>query len=344
MENWPWYVAAGCLGGAAIVALAWAVVIAAVRVYFRHYYGEQIIRIFEERPLFIVPRGQISAGAEQFRFEAPGGVELQGCYFRTVGRRKGVILFGLEFGSNRWSAAQYCAPLLAAGYDIFTYEPRNQADSDKDSTYEPIQWVTDRDLGDLRAALRYLMSRDDAPSEEVGIGVFGISKGGSVALLEAAENPLIRCIATDGAYAAYTTMVPYMRRWVSIYSERKRLQQRMPDWLYGQIGLSCMRVSARRRGVRFLNLEPLLPRLRQPLLMIHGGADTYIKPVMAETLYKLAGSQTKDLWIVPGAKHNQAAHIAGVEYSSRLVAFFDEHLAPENAYATSAGDSLLATV
>jgi dienelactone hydrolase len=37
--------------------------------------------------------------------------------------------------------------------------------------------VTDRDVSDMRAAVAYLRSRRDAPAG--GIGLFGISKGGS---------------------------------------------------------------------------------------------------------------------------------------------------------------------
>ena len=50
--------------------------------------------------------------------------------------------------------------------------------------------------------------------------------------------------------------------------------------------------------------------IRQPLLMIHGGGDTYITPEMAEALYKQSSRGRATLWIVPGAKHNQAIQIA----------------------------------
>lgn len=295
-----------------------------IRGYFLKYFGPSIIRIFEERPLFIIPKGKPVHGAEEVRFPTTHGLTLQGTYFRAAGPRKGLILFGLEFGSNRWAAVQYCTALLESGYDVFTYEPRNQGDSDRDPSYEPLQWVTDKDLADFRAALDYLKSRPDFPTR--GIGLFGISKGGSVGLAGAAESRLIRCVVTDGAYAAYTTMVPYMRRWVTIYSNRKRLQSILPDWFYGLIGLACMDKSASNRKVRFLPIERAVKRLSQPLLMIHGGGDTYIKPEMAEALFAKARTTAKRLWLVPGAKHNQAALIAYDEYHRQLVNFFDEHL------------------
>ena len=61
--------------------------------------------------------------------------------------------------------------------------------------------------------------------------------------------------------------------------------------------------------------------------MIHGGADAYVKPDVARALFDRAG-EPKTFWLVEGAKHNQALHLAGDEYRARVLAFFDEHLAP----------------
>jgi len=120
--------------------------------YYRHNYLERIIRIFEEKPLFIIPRGKPVPGAEEVKFISDGK-QLIGCYLRARKPRKGVILFGLEFGSDRWSAWQYCANLCERGYDVFTYEPRNQGQSEADPHYAPMQWVTDHDRRDMVAAL-----------------------------------------------------------------------------------------------------------------------------------------------------------------------------------------------
>jgi len=322
VPDWAWWlvIAVGTLAGLTILSIA------TIHVYYRIRFLGQIVRIFEEKPFFIIPRGQPADDAEDVNFETSGGLRLRGSYFRTpMPQRKGVILFGLEFGSNRWAAAAYSARLRDAGYDVFAYEPRSQGESEIDPGYAPLQWVTDRDLIDARAALAYLRQRADA--SHTGIGLLGVIKGGSVSLVLASENRWVRCVATDGAYGAYTTMVPYMKRWVSIYSTNTRLQKAIPGWLYGTIGTAAMNKCASRRHVRFLSVERAVRRLRQPLLMIHGGADAYIKPEMARTIFGIAGSKLKQLWLVPKAKHNQALNTDGDQYHRRLVEFFDAHLA-----------------
>jgi uncharacterized protein len=322
MPDWLIYLLIFVFGPVPIAAT----VILGFYLYYRRKFGGTIVRIFEEKPLFIIPRGTPVEGAECVDIPTDSDLHIKGTYIRNyVGDRKGVILFGLEFGSDRWASHTYCEALLQNGYDVFTYEPRNQGESGIDPSYEPLQWVTDRDLADQRAALRYLHARPDR--DPFGIGIFGVSKGGSLALLAAAEDPLIRCVATDGAFATYTTMIPYMRRWVHIYIKFTRDRSWVPDWFYGLIGLTAIRDVEKKRNVRFESVERAVRKMRQPWLMIHGEGDTYIKPDMARALFAQAGkSRVKDDWIVPKAKHNQAIAIAGDDYHSRLVAFFDAHL------------------
>lgn len=321
MPDWCYLVfaAVGCTTALAALSVILA------QFYYRRRFLDQVVRIFEEKPLFIVPRGSPDPTAEEVTFRSADGTRLAGCYLpHRADRRRGVILFGLEFGSNRWAAGPYCEHLRTAGYDVFAYEPRNQGDSDTDPTYQPLQWVTDRDVADGRAALAYLKGRADA--DPAGVGVFGVSKGGSVGLLLAAEDPAVRCVATDGAFATYTTVVPYMRRWVTIYSPHRRLQRLVPDAFYGSIGQAAINRVARNRGVKFPRVEAAVRRLRVPLFVIHGEGDTYIKPAMAESLFARCKSTVKHLWIVPKAKHNQAPQVEPVAYHAKLVAFFTRHL------------------
>lgn len=330
---WTIVGATGAMGSATLFVLA-------AQAYYRYRFLDQVVRIFEERPFFIVPRGAPVDGAEDVRFETDSGFTLRGCYLKAAAPRRGVVLFGPEFGSDRWSCHQYCGTLLDAGFDLFAFEPRNQGESETDPTYAPLQWVTDRDLADMRAAVAYLKGRPDAPAD--GIGLFGVSKGGSTGLLVAAEDPWVRCVATDGAYATYSTMVPYMRRWVSIYVKRAEgIRKRLvPDWFYGWIGLAAMDKVSAKRGVRFESVERAADRLRRPTLMIHGQGDTYIKPEMAAKLFERVAAADKELWLVPGAKHNQALNAAGAEYGRRLVEFFSAHL--DAVPAAPAGRSRLA--
>ena len=292
----------------------------------RGYVGH-VARIFQERPLFIIPRGEPVGEAEDVLFATSDGLKLRGCYWKSPRPRRGVILFGLEFGSNRWSCRPYCEHLVEAGFDVFAFESRNQGDSDALPGYEPLQWVTDFEVIDARAALAYLKGRPDADPR--GVGFFGISKGAGAGLFAAAADPVVRCCVTDGAFGTYSTLVPYMRTWFRIYNSRYHVQALLPSWYYGTIGLAGLRRIEQERRCHFPHLERVMAGLSpRPLLMIHGDADNYIKPQMALTLFGQARAP-KEFWVVEGAKHNQALHVAGDEYRRRVLAFFEQHLAAD---------------
>jgi uncharacterized protein len=303
----------------------------ALHLWVQFNFREHIVRIFQEKPLFIIPRGQPVPEAEDVSFPTTDGLTLRGCYLRGegaeggAGARNGVVVFGLEFGSNRWACVPYCDFLRQRGFDIFSFESRNQGESDSQPGYEPLQWVTDFEVADFRAALAYLKSRPDADAR--GVGLFGLSKGGSAGLLVAAADPFVRCFVTDGIFATHTTMVPYMRQWLRIFSRKYWLQNMIPNWYFKMWANIGLRQIERQRGCRFPHLENLMSRLGQrPFLMIHGAADTYIKPAMAQALFDLVKGP-KEFWLVDNAKHNQAFHLAAEEYQQRVLRFFETHLA-----------------
>jgi dipeptidyl aminopeptidase/acylaminoacyl peptidase len=299
--------------------------VAALTVHLHRKYLQYVVRIFQEKPLFIVPRGQPLPEAEKVRYPSGDGLTLSGCYLRAAGPRRGVILFGLEFGSNCWACRSYCEYLIENGFDVFAFESRNQGTSDAQPGYEPLQWLTEYEVRDTEAALTYLKSRPDADPR--GVGFFGISKGAGAGLFAAGRDSYVRCCVTDGAFGTYTTLVPYMRQWFRIYNNHYAIQALIPQWFYGLIGLAGMRQIERERCCRFLHLEKHLPRLSpRPLLMIHGQNDTYIKPEMASRLFEFAGSP-KEFWLVENAKHNQALQVAGEAYRQRVLQFFENHLA-----------------
>jgi fermentation-respiration switch protein FrsA (DUF1100 family) len=121
-----------------------------------------------------------------------------------------------------------------------------------------------------------------------------------------------------------------MRQWFRIYNKDYVVQGLLPSWYYGNIGMVGLRRIERARKCHFPHLERVLWKFApRPLLMIHGGGDTYIKPEMARALFEKAG-QPREFWLVENAKHNQALQLANGEYRRRVREFFDRHLAEQS--------------
>ncbi|MFM7541474.1 MAG: alpha/beta hydrolase [Planctomycetota bacterium] len=296
--------------------------------YIYVYYLSYIARIFQERPLFAINRGQPIEDAEDMWIDGPGNSRLRLCVLPSSGRRRGVVLFAPEYGSNRWSCLDYSHFLRDAGYDIVSYEPRGQGESDSIEGYKPLHWVTDFEVADAKAVLGWMKRR--YAGQVSSIGVMGISKGAGAATIASVNDPFVECLVTDGMFAVYTTVVPYMRQWVKIYSRLHWLQNILPNWFYGSLAKACFFMVQRERSCRFPSIEGALRHLgEKPTLMIHGEKDSYIRPVMAEKLHLIvaqAGYATHDFWLAPGARHNEAYAKHPEEYRTRVLAFLDDHL------------------
>ncbi len=291
-------------------------------------YVPVVVRIFEEKPFFKIRRDNAIEDAEEYRFRTTDDLWLTGCLVRSPHpEKKGLVVFAPEFGGTRWSCVHYAGHLLEAGYDLFAFDFRNQGDSDYMDGYQPLQWVTQHEVNDVKAAIEFVRDLPICPVE--GIGFFGVSKGAGAGIVACAGNPFVKCMVTDGAFGTVATMVRFMLKWVSIYSDKVNLQKLLPRWFYGVLALLCLRDVRNRKGVEFPSVRNALGRLgqkRQQVFMVHGKADGYIRPEIAIDLHRSAPKKLCRLWMVESAKHNQAVDVAEEEYKLSTTEFFLEHL------------------
>jgi pimeloyl-ACP methyl ester carboxylesterase len=296
----------------------------AFHIFMMVRYAPIIGRIFEEKPLFRPLKIEPVAGGDEVRFRTADDFELVGTYYASrVPSRMGVLVFCHEFLSDRWSFAPYLDGFRSLGFDVFTFDFRNHGESACDARYKPLQWVTDHEVRDLEAALACLRSR--ANHDRSGFGLFGISRGGSTALVAAAQNADVWGVITDGAFPTRGTMLAYIIRWAEIYVVNRRVLRLLPYWIFPFVGWAGRIRSERRLNCRFPDVERAVTRLApRPWLSIHGEKDAYIGPDIARTLYDQA-SDPKELWIVPNAKHNRCRELDPTAYAERLTGFFRRH-------------------
>jgi pimeloyl-ACP methyl ester carboxylesterase len=304
-----------------ITAASALALVAVFLIYIVIRYTPIIGRIFEDKPMFLPLRAPRAEGAEDVTLTTEDGLTLAGSYLprRTAGRT-GVLVFCHEYLSDRWSALPYLDGLRDLGFDLFTFDFRNHGESAKDPVYKPLQWVTDHELFDLRAALAYLKTRPDA--DPAGVGLFGVSRGGGTALCVAASDPGVWGVATDGAFPTRGTMLVYILRWAEIFVGSPVLWKSMPTWVFEYLGWASRVRTEFKLHCRYANVEAAAARLApRPWLAIHGQKDAYIGVDIARALFARAG-EPKELWVVEGAKHNRSREKAGAAYFARLSDFF----------------------
>ena len=316
-----------------LLAIPFLLGLAAV-VYLTVKYTPVIIRIFQAQPLFMPLKVTPIERGESVEFRTADGLRLNGSYLRArTLEQAGVIVYCHEYLSDRWSFHPYVDQLRDLGYDIFTFDFRNHGTSDLDHEYAPLQWTTEHEIHDLRAALAYLRTRDD--HDPAGFGLFGVSRGGTTALITAATETDVWGVVTDGAFPTQGTMVAYIVRWAQIYVPSAFLRSLIPMWLYGFLAKTARLCTQRSLKCRFPSVEAAVSRLTpRPWLMIHGQRDTYIGPEIAQALFDL-GADPKELWLVPEAKHNRCRETAPDAYVARLQDYL-ERFAPRRPRAATA--------
>ncbi|MEL6381062.1 MAG: alpha/beta fold hydrolase [Cyanobacteria bacterium J06626_18] len=141
---------------------------------------------------------------------------------------------------------------------------------------------------DTNAAWDYLtQNRKITPQNIV---IFGHSIGGAIAINLAHQYPQAGGLIVESTFTSMADMVD-----LTIYG------QVFPKWLLHQTFPS----------------QQKLPELKMPVLLIHGLDDNTIPATMSEQLYAEV-PDPKQLWLVPGANHNNVAEVAGPEYREVL--------------------------
>ncbi len=240
---------------------------------------------------------------------------------------RGVIIFCHEYGCNMYSCSRYCLGLLRAGFDIFTFDFRSHGKSKDLPGYVSRLWCTDKEVSDVIGAITFVKNKLKNENSPAKIGLFGISRGGGAAIMAAAKcHKDIKAVLTDSAFSTDTTMEWSMKKWVHIFARVRFVYEnhhpafwRFLRWLL----LQCAEV---RFKCDFPSARKTLKQMRNvPVFLIHGKRDSYIRAEQAKILFDIAAGD-RYLWVVDGAKHNQAVEIQPQLYSARTIAYFDKYL------------------
>ncbi len=274
---------------------------------------------------------------EEVDFYAADGIRLRGTFVHPAAtQRRGLIIFAPEFNNDRLSCARYCRPLLAAGYDIFTFDFRGHGAAAAEEGYVPRQWASDREVADFSAAIAYAEQWLDKQGRPIELGIFGISRGACAAILASAQNASVKALVVDGAFSSDSTLEHFMKRWAKIFAKVRFVYENHPPEFWRFLRWCLFMTTRLKFKCAYPSVRKVLTRMMpRPMLFIHGGRDSYIPVEQSRALYALS-AQPKYLWIVQEAKHNQSVTARPEEYARRTVEFFDRYLArrddPGNMY------------
>ena len=240
-------------------------------------------------------------------FTTEDKVNIKGWFIPYNGAEKTIILMH-GWGMNRSDILKNTYFLHDLGFNLLYFDFRALGESG--GKVSSIGYLETRDV---RAAIKYL--KETRPESCKKIGLYGLSMGAMVAICEGASNPQISCVAAEASYYSFRRVVS---RWAWVH-------HKVPSFPIIPIVLHYIRrdlhVNPERYSPKY-NIGKIAPR---PVLIIHGRYDSIVPAAQAKLLFKRAGDP-KEIWLVPGAKHNKCAEVGGFEYKQRLSDFFRRYL------------------
>ena len=285
----------------------------------------RIVSHFERMPNFKVEPGEPDEIALPVSFTTSDGLNLQACHYHHDDEPpRGVIVFCHELKGNRWTGIRYCHALYHAGFDILAFDFRNHGDSDHQPGYQPLHWATDYEIEDVLSAIRYV--KESPELRHLPIGLFGVSRGGTAALVAAERVRDVECLVCDSTFSVDSLMAHHAKRWAELFVSPSILKL-VPDWHVRRTLILVRNRSQKRRGVNYANVEQEIYKLRdRSILFVAGGSDTYVPSTIADELQQRIGAG--EVWKVPKAKHNKPREIATEEYDRRVVSVVEQMAVP----------------
>jgi pimeloyl-ACP methyl ester carboxylesterase len=214
-----------------------------------------------------------------------------------------IVLHG--FGGNKGSMLNVIE-MLASDFNVLALDVRGHGESGGAWTS-----VGHFERFDVIAAAEHLRTRGMGP-----FGALGISMGAAIALLAAAESPLISGVVSDSAFAVLRHAV----------LGNARLQG-YPPGLAEVAAFTASHTAARRLRHAPTDSDPIRAVARiapRPTLLVHCARDLMIPLSEAQALYAASGDPC-DLWVIPDLAHAESSTVTD-EYQERVVRFFTSAL------------------
>lgn len=244
----------------------------------------------------------------EFHFESFDGVTIAGIILEPSHSNGRTILICHGLAHDKYSGVRYVQYLLREGYTLALIDFRNHGESQ--GTITTYGFYEKRDL---MGAIQYLRQSGFSGS----IGILGASMGASIALMTAVDCDDVSALVLDSPFSSLQRISTEWACQVTRCPEVVlQLSIRMAYcWLY----------LAYRFWVPEIEPAVMARRLRSPVFLIHGGADTRIPVHHSQAIYENLQGE-KELWIVDNVGHLEVYLHHAQEYEQRVLDFFHRHL------------------
>ncbi len=253
------------------------------------------------------------AASEEWSLTSADGLKLAAtCYPAAAGNHRWVIAVH-GYTSSQESMQDTAQHYAEQGYSVLT--PDLRAHGKSEGQYIGMGWL---DRQDLLLWIDRVIERD----AEAEIVLHGVSMGAATVMMTAGEETLparVKAVVEDCGYTDVQ----------SVFANELKLRFGLPPFPI----MNCFNiVSGLRAGYTCTEASAVkqVMKSRVPILFIHGDADDFIPVEMGEEVY-LAAACEKELLIVEGAGHAEAAYADPAAYYRKVFDFVGRYVSGDAA-------------
>ena len=239
-------------------------------------------------------------------FLSSDGLRLNGWYAPTQNGAAVIVVHG--FGGNRCELLWEGGLLARAGYGVLLFDLHNYGESEGGVTTLGLT-----EVNDVRGAVDWILTQPGVEARRIGL--LGHSMGGATVLRAGARIPEVSAVLAE---SAYTSLEDNIRNGVEKVAG-------LPPFPFAPL---LIFFGQREAGIDITQVRPIddiasiSPR---PVLLIHGEQDDVMPVANSYALYA-AANEPKELYIVPGAGHNDMGQVGGEVFAERVAGFFNRAL------------------
>ena len=265
--------------------------------------GRELIREKNNAYLF-------SLDPEDVGIKSKDGLNLKAWFLPAVNNKKRFVICVHGYKCNGPDEFSHMVPFYHDELDYNYLLPDNRAHGRSEGKYIGFGAL---DHKDILQWVDYLVERF---GDEIEIILHGISMGAATVMLANSANPpdQVKIIVEDCGYT-------------NAYEEIANTLKDIIHFNFTPLISLTSLICKLRAGYSFKDADCIgrLPLAKNPILFIHGGADTFVPTEMGLRLHE-ACTVDKDLLIVDGAVHAYSYYDAPKEYQKKVKDFIVKHV------------------
>lgn len=219
----------------------------------------------------------------------------------------GTVILVHGGGADRRAMLKHVKYLHGAAYNVVLIDCHNHGMSGRDGHGISFGLWESRSIIDAALwAKKNMPGALDRP-----VFAMGTSQGAFAALKAMAESSVIRAVVAENPYRSVKGL---LREFPALSWEPKAVKEGalwlLSGWLRVSLGDLDVRAFVDRLGTR-------------PVLLVHGTDDGVVSLAQSQDIYGML-KEPRQLWIVPGGRHEYLWNVAGREYEQRVLAFLQK--------------------